>query len=330
MTKSDHVEKNPLSSSQAAIQIGRKMQQIAEQAHHWKAMAEQVANPSIMAIGKWARQPSIAQARNIAANAQASMPAIAPIMTAYKESLARINIGRLQSLGVLHPELGDCIAQLGKLASAHKTLLESQTKAGRPLPDFVLPGATRELYLSAAILESISEQNGPPDQIQQVHDRVDGSDETEALKLLRTVAPDLCKAYLGAKHALGSSSPDKARHMLTSLREVWNHLLRRLAPSDDVLAWIQRTTHKKQGLIHNDKPTRRAQGLYICRGFECSPLREFVLLDISSLTKMIDLLNRLHEPDPSINDTELHAVMAKSDSALGFILKLVDYQERPV
>lgn len=306
------------------------MRQITEQARYWKALAERVTNPSMTAIGKLVGQSSLGQAQAIVANARVTLPAIAPIMAAYQQSLARINIGRLQSLGALHPEIGDCVAQLGELASAHRMLLESEVEAECPLPEFVTPGATRELYLSASVLESISAQDTHPERTHPANDRVDIDDETEALKLLRAVAPDLCKAYLGAKHALGSSSPDKARHMLTSLREVWTHLLRRLAPSDDVLAWIQLTTHKKQGLIHNDKPTRRAQGLYICRGFECSQLREFVLLDISSLTKMIDLLNRLHEPDPSINDTELHAVMAKSDSALGFILKLVDYQERSV
>lgn len=306
------------------------MQQITEQARYWKALAERITNPSMTAIGKLVGQSSLGQAQAIVANARVPLPAIAPIMSAYQQSLAGINIGRLQSLGALHPEIGDCVAQLGELASAHRMLLESEVEAECPLPEFVTPGATRELYLSASILESISAQDNRPERTQPANDRVDIDDEIEALKLLRAVAPDLCKAYLGAKHALGSSSPDKARHMLTSLREVWNHLLRRLAPNDDVLMWIQHTTHKKQGLTHNDQPTRRAQGLYICRDFESSPLKEFVLADISSLTKMIDLLNRLHEPDPRMNDTELHALMAKSDSALSFILQLVDYQQRSV
>lgn len=110
------------------------MRQITEQARYWKALAERVTNPSMTAIGKLVGQSSLGQAQAIVANARVTLPAIAPIMAAYQQSLARINIGRLQSLGALHPEIGDCVAQLGELASAHRMLLESEVEAECPLP----------------------------------------------------------------------------------------------------------------------------------------------------------------------------------------------------
>ena len=87
--------------------------------------------------------------------------------------------------------------------------------------------------------------------------------ETETsvcIGLLQTLDPGLATPYRGARDALRSGNPDRSRHILTSLRELWNHVLRRIAPDDLVLAWIRGGDHH---LLHEGRPTRKARALYV-------------------------------------------------------------------
>ena len=56
---------------------------------------------------------------------------------------------------------------------------------------------------------------------------------------IEAVDPALIRPYLGAREALRARRADMVRHVLVSLRELWNHLLHRLAPDEKVLPWIQ-------------------------------------------------------------------------------------------
>ncbi len=116
------------------------------------------------------------------------------------------------------------------------------------------------------------------------------------ITLLHQVDPGHARPYTGAWKTLHNNNADRARHILSSLRELWRHLLRRLVPDDLVFAWIPGMLNHK-GLLHDDKPTRRARVLYVCRDLNNSPLTDLLICDTVSLVKLIELFNRVHELD---------------------------------
>jgi len=144
---------------------------------------------------------------------------------------------------------------------------------------------------------------------------------SDCISLLKNVDPKLVRLYIGAYRALHGNNPDRERHCLISLRELWDHLLRRLAPDDRVCAWIPRVSNQ-QDLLHKDKPTRRAKVLYVCRELNNGPLTEFFMHDAHAIVKLIDLLNRVHKLDTGLTDEQLRGIFLKTDSSLMYILKI--------
>ncbi len=98
-------------------------------------------------------------------------------------------------------------------------------------PAFVLPGATREICTTGFALETLHlwderDEEDVGTEIQLV------AEAERCIALLQQVDPELPRLYIGARDALNGNNADRARHILSSLRELWNHLLRRLAPDD--------------------------------------------------------------------------------------------------
>jgi len=157
------------------------------------------------------------------------------------------------------------------------------------LPAFVLPGATREIYTTSFALETLR----PWDERDKDKDKTEiqlvAKAELETsgcIALLQQVDPGLARPYIGARDALHGNNADRARHILSSLRELWNHLLRRLAPDDLVATWIPGVSNQKD-LLHDGKPTRRARVLYVCRELNNDPLTDFLIHDTRALMKLI-------------------------------------------
>jgi hypothetical protein len=129
----------------------------------------------------------------------------------------------------------------------------------------------------------------------------------------------LATPYAGARAALGSDNPDRARHILSSLREFWNHLLRQIAPDDQVLAWVPQD---ETDLLHEGRPTRRARVLYICRNLNHAPLSDFVVHDTRALVKLVEFFNRVHQLESELTDEQLRALLLRTDSWLTYILNI--------
>ena len=141
------------------------------------------------------------------------------------------------------------------------------------------------------------------------------------IALLQQADPGLARPYIGARDALQGNNADRARHILSSLRELWNHLLRRLAPDESVSAWIPGIADQKD-LLHEGKPTRRARVLYVCRELNNAPLSDFLMHDTRALVKLIELFNRVHELESELTDEQLRAILLKTDSWLMYILQI--------
>jgi len=143
------------------------------------------------------------------------------------------------------------------------------------LPNLVLPGATREIYTTSIALETIrpGDERDEEDAETEIQLIADVELETAGcIALLQRVDPGLARPYVGARDALNGNNADRARHILSSLRELWSHLLRRLAPDELVSAWITGNTNQ-QDLLHEGRPTRRARVLYDCRELNNDPLK---------------------------------------------------------
>jgi hypothetical protein len=187
------------------------------------------------------------------------------------------------------------------------------------MPDFVVPSASRELLLEGYALETL---HGVEDfetldvtVIEQVE--IARGEVTEGLVLLEQVDRRLAKAYAGARAALNSDNPDRVRHVLVSLRELWGHLLRFLAPDPDVLVWVPDAS-----FLHEGKPTRRARVLYICRFIDHPPLSDFLAEDTRALVKMIEFFNHVHDIEADLTLEQLEALILRTDSWLTYILRI--------
>ncbi len=224
------------------------------------------------------------------------------------------------------PVISGLERSIAHVAASYGSLAESLR--GIPditrLPNFVLPGATREIYTTSIALETIRPRDEWDEEDAETEIQLIADVELETagcIALLQRVDPGLARPYVGARDALNGNNADRARHILSSLRELWSHLLRRLAPDELVSAWIAGNTAQKD-LLHEGRPTRRARVLYVCRELNNDPLKEFLTHDTRALVKLIELFNRVHELEMELTDEQLRAILLKTDSWLMYILQI--------
>lgn len=191
--------------------------------------------------------------------------------------------------------------------------------AFRDLPSFALPGASREVVVSGNALRALASSEDDAEE-EESECLTDLREETASVgDLLGEADPALAEMYRGAKAALSGRNADRIRHVLVSLRELWSHLLRILAPDEEMLPWL---VDQGGELSHNGRPTKRARLLYLCRGYQHQPLTDFVESDAKAFTGYLDLLNRLHRPEPGFSESQLRALVLRTDSWLLFLLQI--------
>ena len=224
------------------------------------------------------------------------------------------------------PVIAGLESSIAHVAASYGGLAESIREISdiTRLPAFVLPGATREIYTTSFAIETLRPWDERDEDEAETEIQLVAEAELETsgcIALLQQVDPGLARPYIGARDALHGNNADRARHILSSLRELWNHLLRRLAPDDLVATWIPGVSNQKD-LIHDGKPTRRARVLYVCRELNNDPLTDFLVHDTRALVKMIDLFNRVHELETALTDEQLRAILLRTDSWLMYILQI--------
>lgn len=213
--------------------------------------------------------------------------------------------------------IGDITLTYERLASSVGTLPNLTH-----LPAFSLSGATREVFLTGYALDAISIPDQPHSEkdVSEVQLIAEVEQETSGcVGLLQAVDPGLARPYMGAHDAVRGRSADRTRHVLSSLRELWNHLLHRLAPDEHVLSWASRDDKE---LFNEGRPTRKARVLYICRDLNHEPLTDFVVHDTRALVKLVEFFNRVHELEPKLTDEQLRALLLRTDSWLTYILQI--------
>lgn len=221
----------------------------------------------------------------------------------------------------------DLEASLSDFTLSYRSLVESIASVDSllQLPSFVLPAASLELSTTAYALDVLTPAEHRSKEAAVERDFFDHAEEelesTDLLSLLERVEPSLATMYIGVLEALRGDNPDRARHVLTSLRELHSQLLRKLAPIEEILEWIP-----KQGspcfLDSQERPTRYAKLQYILRDFSHKPLNVFVEKGARTFLDLLDVCNRLHKQDPGMTDNELRALTISAESNLIFILRL--------
>ena len=303
---------------------------------HWRHMLDQATALSRMTDLQrthytWLRnlqstQDQVAAQLQIAVKLKSTLRLIAARVDVFERLFTGVDVDAIRR-SVALPELA--ILRLQNSVNAMTAIYEKMAASIRTcldithLPRSVLPGATREVFVTgyaANVLGVSGEADAGQDspEIQSVVDEV----EEEILicpSLLKDVDPALARPYEGARDALYGTNPDRARHFLSSQRELWNHLLRKIAPDEQVQEWIPKDG---KDLLHEGKPTRKARILYLCRDLNHDSLTEFVVRDTDALVTLVSLFNRVHQLKPKLSDLQLRALQLRSDSWLTYILQI--------
>jgi Predicted pPIWI-associating nuclease len=130
--------------------------------------------------------------------------------------------------------------------------------------------------------------------------------------------PDLITLIQGARAAFTSRQADYERHFITSLRELFNHVLHRLAPDDDVRKF---STDAKD--FPDNKPTRNVRLRYICRAVNSGRFVKFVEKDVAAAVALVEILNGgTHEVTCSYTEIQCRALMARAEGLVRFLLEI--------
>ena len=315
-----------------------RIQEIASANQHWQELIKQASATSRIAESLSAAHQSwldtikpiqhdSSHLSQLQASAKLALCDTSLRLAATERLMAGIDFeairGRFQ---IEIPVIAGLESSIAHVAASYGSLAESLREISdiTRLPAFVLPGATREIYTTSFALETLRPWDEGDEDEAETEIQFVAEAELEAsgcIALLQQVDPGLARPYIGARDALYGNNADRARHILISLRELWNHLLRRLAPDDLVAAWIPGVPNQKD-LLHDGKPTRRARVLYVCRELNNDPLTDFLMHDTRALVKLIELFNRVHELEAALTDEQLRAILLKTDSWLMYILQI--------
>ena len=315
-----------------------RIQEIASANQHWQELIKQASATSRIAESLSAAHQSwldtikpiqhdFSHLSQLQASAKLALCDTSLRLAATERLMAGIDFeairGRFQ---IEIPVIAGLESSIAHVAASYGSLAESLREISdiTRLPAFVLPGATREIYTTSFALETLRPWDDRDEDEAETEIQFVAEAELETsgcIALLQQVDPGLARPYIGARDALYGNNADRARHILSSLRELWNHLLRRLAPDDLVAAWIPGVSNQKD-LLHDGKPTRRARVLYVCRELNNDPLTDFLIHDTRALVKLIELFNRVHELETELTDEQLRAILLKTDSWLMYILQI--------
>ena len=223
----------------------------------------------------------------------------------------------------LQASIEDMTTTYGGLAESLRT-----SSAVTRLPRFVLPGAAREVLATsytANVLSVSGEADAEQDssEIQSTTEAEIEEENSNCVVLLKAVDPNLVRLYEGAYDALQGVSPDRERQFLSSLRELYDHLMREIAPNQEVLKWIESDNKDDNTLLNKGKPTRKARISYVLRDLNNGPLTNFIVTDTQSFVYFFAVFQRIHALRPTLSERELRALWFRAKSWLSYILELI-------
>jgi len=176
-----------------------------------------------------------------------------------------------------------------------------------------------EYYNALCLTRAVSErENYASAEDEQLSAEIREDSQVSLEYLLNTLDPALYRLWVGAKQALKSPNPDRVRHCVISLRELYGHVVRSIAPDDAITKWSKDPNHFDKG-----RPTRRARLQFICRHIDHGPFKVFLEKDVAATLEFHSLFHQgTHEVAPEFTDTQLAAMVQRMDGTLRFLLEL--------
>ncbi len=239
---------------------------------------------------------------------------------AHFEALSLSGIGA--ALRIASAEQVKLKFSISEITASYSKLLNSFSTTPLGIAAFApivsgLPPA--EYYNALCLTRAVSERESKAStEDELLSAEIRGDSENSLEHLLKALQPDLHRLWIGAKQALKSPNPDRARHCATSLRELYDHVVRLIAPDDAITKWTKDSKHFYKG-----RPTRRARLHFICRQIDHGPFQSFLEKDVAATLEFHSLFQQgTHEVVNNVTDTQLEAMVQRMDGTLRFLLEL--------
>ena len=193
------------------------------------------------------------------------------------------------------------------------------------LPSFILPEATRGLNVKSQALESLQIRPQPAgDDTSSETTIIEGYDESNdgLSSLLGDIDLALVPIYTGAIESFHGTNPDRERHVLTSLRTLWDEVFRAMAPDGAVTAWIEAQGLPSEKYSHEGRPTRCAKLTYVLRDVNSAPITQYVDASIRAALKLHELFNRVHNTRSGLTQQQLRVVVLNTKVSLEYFIRV--------
>jgi hypothetical protein len=224
---------------------------------------------------------------------------LSPTLT-IRDSLIGRNLDFVDSYKVLFQSLSDKSVNYLSLAPAITTL--------PPI----------EFYQNNRFLETISIPIKESTAKARFNSELSAEAEDELEDLLNLLDPSLIKPWKGALAALNPRNPDAVRHFSISMRELLTTIIHKLSPDDKVKAWTNKAEH-----YHDNRPTRRARLLYICRNDNLAPFNTFLEKDIDTLLACNDIFQEgTHAIDAPLSTHILRELRNRVGSSIRLLIRI--------
>lgn len=176
-----------------------------------------------------------------------------------------------------------------------------------------------EYFSGANLLEIISVEEDITTEEELLKKEIQYDNEVSLSTYLQMLDARFYKMWRGAIKAYNSNNPDRIRHFSISIRELFTHILHKLAPDGVLKKW----SNNQEYYDDKGKPTRKSRLLFICRNIDNDPFSKFVKRDVDSTIAFIDIFQKgTHDIDPIFSHSQLVAIRNKAESTLKFLLEL--------
>ena len=239
-----------------------------------------------------------------------------------EKSLYGVTNANIGSRLTLDPEAKEYLTSsfIG-LSGSYSALLksfESRPTSYAQISPAITRIAPMEYFSSANLLEAISVEEDITAEEELLKNELQYENEIQLSTHLPKIDAGLYKMWKGAVEAFHSNNSDKVRHFSTSIRELYTHLICKLAPNDAIKKWSSDPIH-----YHEGRPTRRARLLFICRNINSDPFNSFVHKDVDATIAFIDIFQKgTHDIDPLFSPAHLVTIKSKAESTLKFLLEI--------
>jgi len=185
------------------------------------------------------------------------------------------------------------------------------------IPTEALFHTTRDFLADTSFL-AVSAMDSEKDRAQVVQNYYEVERKYEVVELLKEVDPGFADMYQGGIDALYSGNADRVRHFSTSFRELFTHVMHRLAPDEEIKEWSS-----EPSLFQKGKPTRRARLKFITRELDSDEWQRYLDAETKATEEFLRLFQRgTHKIKSGYTDNQLEAITIKADATLKLFLSI--------